>query len=65
MCTTDKINVSDFLREIEAKVSFLTDVFSQDHTPTVRFSDEGSFGLYLILVDIEHNIKKANEEISI
>jgi hypothetical protein len=64
-CFMAQINdLTDRLNVCKSKVSFLTDVFSQDHATDFRFSEDGLSGLYFILRDIEGEIEFIVNELS-
>ncbi len=61
----DQLDLGDLLNECKAKVAFLTDVFSQDDVRTFSFSEQGMFGFYLILSDIETMIDHVGNELKL
>lgn len=57
------LDVSDTLDVCRTRLSFLTDVFSQDQTRDFRFSEDGINGFYWILRNIEENLEQVSDGI--
>ena len=54
-------STGDRLHVCAAKLAFLTDTISQDTAKVFRLSEPGTYGLYLILSDIETELNNIAE----
>lgn len=64
MChCSDDIHPVDALGELAARLSFLTDAFSQPESSRFQFSDDGQFGLNLFLHDIHAEVKRIEDQL--
>ncbi|MDD5451506.1 MAG: hypothetical protein PHT49_06375 [Desulfovibrionales bacterium] len=57
-------DLAHMLNVCYAKVNFIIDFFAQDGITTFQFSDSGLYGLYLVLRDIEEDLKHVSDGIS-
>lgn len=54
---------ADRLNSCAAKLAFIQDAFTQEKTTRFSFSEDGMYGFYLIVRDIELEIRKIMEEV--
>jgi len=60
---TDRIEAADRLTVCAAKLSFITDIFSQDEIRTFRFSEDGMSGFYFVVSEIEQELSLIAKEV--
>ena len=53
---------TDRLNACAAKLAFINDAFSQEQTDNFRFSEEGFHGIYLIITEVETEIRSITKE---
>lgn len=54
----------DTIHHCTAKLAFIIDSFSQPKQPNFEMSEEGSYGLVLILWDISKGLTEASDEMT-
>lgn len=54
----------DKIHHCNAKLSFILDFFSQPKQPKAEMSEEGGYGLVLILWDISKGLSEASDKVT-
>lgn len=54
----------DTIHHCNAKLAFILDFFSQPKQPKPEMSEEGNYGLVLILIDISKGLSEASDKVT-